>query len=51
LKQPPNWVDLAIPGCRSSGPCGFEHFRKVAHHAIDKKFVSNVPARQVNQSR
>jgi 4-phytase/acid phosphatase len=51
LKQPPNWVDLAIPGCHRNGPCEFEHFRKTAHHAIDKKFVSKVPAPQVNQSR
>jgi 4-phytase/acid phosphatase len=51
LQHPPNWVDLSIPGCDSSAPCAFEHFQKAAHRAIDKKFVSKVPAAQANESR
>jgi 4-phytase/acid phosphatase len=40
LKEPPNWVDLAVPGCPWGGVCPFNQFQTAANNAIDRNFVS-----------
>lgn len=44
--EPPNWVDLTVPGCPWVGICPFEQFQKAARKAIDPNFVSKNPVGQ-----
>jgi len=42
-ENPPNWVDVAVPGCKSLN-CAFADFQRIMSTAIDTNLVTNTPS-------